>query len=76
MKGPMRVHYDEEGDFLEISAGKPTKCYATEIQSGVFLRRDEETGEVKSIGILGLKKRSKTIKDIELDLPVELSLVA
>jgi len=76
VKGPMRLHYDEEGDFLEIAVGRPTKCYATEVKPGVFLRKDEKTDEVKSIGILSFKKRSKSIKDIELKLPVEISLVA
>ena len=55
----MKINYDEEGDFLEISIGKPTTCYADEIEPGVFLRKDEETDEIKSISILGFKKRSK-----------------
>lgn len=76
MKGPMRVHYDEEGDFLEISIGEPTKCYAEEVQSGVFLRKDEKTNEVRSIGVLGFKKRSHDLKDIELNLPLDISLTA
>lgn len=74
MKGPMRVYYDEEGDFLEISVGKPTACYASEVEPGIFLRIDEKTSEVRSIGILGFKKRTRKIKDIELKLPVEVTL--
>ncbi|MBI1972524.1 DUF2283 domain-containing protein [Candidatus Woesearchaeota archaeon] len=74
MKGPMRVYYDEEGDFLEISVGKPTKSYAEEIQEGVFIRKDEKTEEIKSIGILSFKKRAKTLQDIEVDVPVEITL--
>lgn len=73
MKGPMRVYYDEEGDFLEISVGKPSKCYASELGQGVFLRIDEKSEEVKSIGILGFKKRTKYLKDIKLDIPVEVN---
>ena len=76
MKGPMRVHYDEEADFLEISIGHPTVCYASEVKPGIFLRIDEKTNEAKSIGIIGFKKRSKQLKDIKLDLPVEMSLSA
>ena len=45
----MRVHYDEEGDFLEIAVGKPTKCYASEVEPGVFLRIDEKSEQVKSV---------------------------
>ncbi len=76
MKGPMNVYYDEEGDFLEISIGNPTKCYAEEVQSGIFLRKDERTNEVKSIGIVSFKKRSKDMKDIKLDLPIEVNFSA
>ena len=73
MKGPMRVHYDEEGDFLEIAVGNPTKCYADEVEPGVFLRIDEKTREVKSIGILSFKKRAKELKDIKLKLPIDVN---
>ncbi|MBI4145866.1 DUF2283 domain-containing protein [Candidatus Woesearchaeota archaeon] len=74
MKGPLRVHYDEEGDFLEIAAGEPTPSYAEEVQPGVFVRKDETTDEVKSVGILGFKRRAKEQTDIELRLPVQISL--
>ena len=73
MKGPMRVYYDEEGDFLEISIGKPTKSYAEEIKPGIFLRFDERTEEVKSVGIFNFKKRARDLKDIQLDIPVEVN---
>ncbi len=69
----MRVYYDEEGDFLEISVGKPTKSYAEEVQEGVFIRKDETTEEIKSVGILSFKKRAKTLQDIEVDVPVEIT---
>ncbi len=76
MKGPMRVHYDEQGDFLEISVGKPSESYAEEVKPGIFVRRDEKTEEIKSIGILSFKKRAKTLKDIEVDIPVGISFSA
>ena len=74
MKEKMRVHYDEEGDFLEISIGKPVKCYAEELEPGIFVRKTEENDEVKSIGILGFKQRGKEVRDIELTLPLKLSM--
>ena len=73
MKEKMHIYYDEEGDFLEISVGNPTKCYASEVRPGVFLRIDEKSEEVKSVGILGFKKRAKDLKDIKLDIPVEVN---
>lgn len=69
----MKVYYDEEGDFLEISVGKPTKSYAEEVRDGVFIRKDEVTDEIKSIGILSFKKRAKSLHDIEVDVPVEIT---
>lgn len=69
----MRVHYDEEGDFLEIGVGKPTKCYAEEVKPGVFIRIDEKSEEVKSIGILSFKKRTNGLKDINFKLPVDIN---
>jgi hypothetical protein len=74
MRKEMRIYYDEDGDFLEISVGRPTKSNATEIEPGVFIRRDESTNEVKSIGIIGFKKRSKNLADIKLKLPIKLSM--
>lgn len=74
MRQKLRIHYDEEGDFLEIAVGKPSRAYAEEVAPGVFIRKDEKTDEVKSIGILGFKKRSKDMHDIEVLLPVKVSM--
>jgi uncharacterized protein YuzE len=76
MKDQMYVYYDEEGDLLEIAVGEPTKCYAEEVEDGIFIRKDEKTDEVKSIGILSFKKRSKDLKDIKLKLPLDISLIS
>ncbi len=76
MKDNMRVHYDWESDFLEISIGKTTECYAEEIEPGLFLRKDEKTNEIKSIGILGFKERSKNLNDIDLMLPIKITLTS
>ena len=73
MKEKMRVHYDAEAEFLEIGVGRPSRCYAAEVEPGIFLRRDEKTDEVKSIGVLNFKKRSKSTKNSNLILPVEIS---
>ncbi|MDP7115586.1 MAG: DUF2283 domain-containing protein [Candidatus Woesearchaeota archaeon] len=66
----MNVHYDNKGDFLEISIGNPTKCVAEEIKPGIFIRMDEKNKEVKSVSILNFKKRINSPKDIEILLPV------
>ena len=70
MKNKLRLYYDKEGDFLEIFVGKPTKCYASELGNGVFIRIDEKSKEVKSIGILNFTKQTK---ETGLDIPVDVN---
>ena len=74
MKEQMSVNYDEEGDFLEINIGSKSECYAEEIEPGVFIRKDERTDEIKGIGIIDFKKRSKSLKDIGLALPFKIEV--
>ena len=78
MEETYEIQYEKESDFLEVIFGEPTKCIASEIQEGVFVRKDIKTGEVKSIGILGFKKRVKLLKKIlislNLQLPIEISI--
>ena len=71
------IYYDEEGDFLEITFGIPSeKDYAEEIEPGVFITRDEESNEVKGVGILSFKKRAeilkRILKQVHIALPLEI----
>lgn len=72
------IYYDKEADFLEIFFGEPSKCLAEEVEEGVFVRRDENTNEVKSIGILRFKKRVEVLKKIlqkvNMDFPLKISV--
>ncbi|MBS3088592.1 DUF2283 domain-containing protein [Candidatus Pacearchaeota archaeon] len=76
MKGPMRSYYDEEGDFLEISVGEPTECYAEEVEPGIFIRFDKKNNQVKSIGVLDFKQRARTLQEIILNLPLKIDFEA
>jgi len=56
------IYYDEAGDFLEITFGLPPKKeYSDETEPGVFITRDEETNEIKGIGILDFKKSTSKV---------------
>jgi len=48
------------------------------VQEGVFVRKDINTGEVKSVGILGFKKRvqlfKKILASLDKKLPLEISI--
>ena len=73
------VHYNEETDFLELYFGEPSKCYAKEIDPGVFVRRDQKTNEIKSIEILAFKKRGeqilkKILNKINIEFPLGIIL--
>jgi len=75
------VYYDELGDFLEVSFGVPPKTeYTEELEEGTFVTKDGETNEVKSIGILGFKKRAKesalkkALKKLGMSIPLEINV--
>lgn len=72
MKGNMRIYYDEEGDYLEIFIGDSRPNYGEDIASGVTVFKDEETDEIIGVGILNFRKKSKSLKDIELHLPFKI----
>lgn len=73
------IYYDELGDFLEVFFGEPTKCYTEEPEQGIFIRKDQETGEIKSVGILSFKKRgakilNSVLSKINKKLPIQISI--
>ncbi len=75
------VYYDEIGDFLEISFGLPPKTeYTEDIEEGIFVTKDRETHEIKSISIVSFKKRAKEVilkrvlKQLGMSIPLEISV--
>lgn len=76
MSQDMRIHYDEEADFLEISIGKPVKGFFKDTGNDIFQRVDESTNKVVGIAIFNFKKRVEAGKDVELILPFKVDLPA
>jgi len=81
MKSPniYEIYYDEEADFLEVYFGYPTESKAEEIEEGIFIRRDKDTNEVKSIEILAFKKKgikilNEVLKQYDKKLPIKISI--
>lgn len=74
------IHYDKEADFLEVFFGDPAECYADEPQPGVFVRKDENSGEIKSIGIIGFTKRTTMLKELlrkfNLTFPIDFKITS
>ena len=80
MKEAIDIYYDEEGDYLEVSFGiSPEKEYTEILDSEeVFITRDENTNEVKSIGVVAFKKRIGILKEVlrklKMSIPLEISI--
>lgn len=75
------IYYDEQVDFLEISFGIPPETeYTEDIEKRVFVTRDRETNNVKSIGILNFKTDSredvlkKILKKLQISIPFNISI--
>jgi len=54
--------YDEEGDVLYLSIGKPRKATGVDIGQGVIIRYDEKKKEVVGLTVLGV--RSKLMENL------------
>lgn len=76
MGNKMNIYYDEEGDFLELTAGDISGCYFDNIGNGIFNIIDKETREIKGIAIFSFKKRTKNLAEIKLSLPFEFNIVS
>lgn len=64
----MMFFYDEEGDVLDISIGKPKKAVSEEVGNDVIVRKDEK-GTVVGFTILNFEKRAEFGKGFKI--PVE-----
>ena len=76
MKGKLQIHYDPEGDYLEINIGNYTKGYFKDVGPGIAERIDEKTGKITGIAILGFKKRTQNGKGVNINLPVNVQITA
>ena len=64
--GKMRVWYDKEGDFLEITF-REAKGYLRDMGDDIFERVDEQ-GKVSGFAILNFSKRDQSTVEIPLEL--------
>lgn len=72
MNQKMHIHWDSEGDHLEVRFGKPTPSYYEEVGNDIFERREEKTGKVVGFAFFNVQKRkTKTIQDIVVNVPAE-----
>lgn len=76
MSKNMKIHYDEEGDFLEIVVEKSEKGFFRDIGNDIFERVDEKTNKVVGIAVFNFRKRAELGKDINLQLPFKIEPIA
>ena len=54
--------YDEEGDVLDVSIGKPVKAISRELGNDIVERIDPKTNKIAGFTILNLKRRFEKMK--------------
>ncbi|OGP27093.1 MAG: hypothetical protein A2038_08935 [Deltaproteobacteria bacterium GWA2_57_13] len=64
--GKMKVWYDREGDFLEVTF-QEGKGYMRDLGDDIFERVDEQ-GKVIGFSILNLSKRDQKAVEVPLDM--------
>lgn len=75
MEGKINFFFDEEGDVLDITIGKPRKAVAKELKNDIAIRVDPKSGEIVGIVILNFMKRFRLRKRIEkIELPVKVKI--
>lgn len=55
--GRLDWEYDEEGDVLYLSLGKPRKAVGLDIGEGVVVRYDAKRREVVGLTVLGMREK-------------------
>ena len=68
------MYYDEEGDFLEIQIGGYTEGSFKNLGDGIFERLDKKTKKVTGIAVMGFRKRTESLGDVKVSLPVEIKI--
>lgn len=75
MEGNLNFFFDEKGDVLDITIGKPKKAVTKELKDDIAIRCDPKTGEIVGIVILNFKKRFEgKKKPEEIDLPLNVTI--
>ncbi len=76
MEEGTRIYYDEELDYFTIFVGEPTPNYGEDVAEGITIFKDQQTDNVIGLGVQEFRKRTKSLKDIELKLPFKVNFSA
>jgi len=67
-KKTLFVHYDKEGDMLELRFGKPQPATFVDLGRDIFQRVDDETGKISGLTVFNFTKRKLNNLDVSLSL--------
>ena len=70
----MKMHYDEEADYLEIFVGEPREDYGEHISKDIVIFKYENNDQLYGLGIFNFKKRASDLKDVLSKLPVSIKI--
>jgi len=74
MKGGIDIHYDEKGDFLEITIMPvPENSYCEDIEEDIFVRKNSKTNDIVGIGILNFKIHAGNLKEKLANIPIKVN---
>jgi len=75
LEGKINFFFDEEGDVLDITFGKPRKAVAKELKNDIAIRVDPKTREIVGITILNFMRRFREKKKTEkIELPARVTI--
>jgi len=70
MNKKMHIHWDAEGEYIEVRFGEPRPSYFEDKGDDMFERIDEKTGDVTGYAIFNVQKRQLAKpKDITVNIP-------
>ncbi len=73
MEEKMNIWFDKEGDYLEITLGKPRKGYFKPIgNEDAWERIDSKTGKVIGFAILNFSKMFNKPQERQIQLPLKI----
>ncbi|HLD85415.1 MAG TPA: DUF2283 domain-containing protein [archaeon] len=70
----MMFFYDEEGDVLDISIGKPKEAISEEIGNDIIVRKNEK-GNIVGFTILNFEKRAEVEKGFNIPVEAKFEIV-
>ncbi len=75
MKEKLRFMFDEKGDILDISIGKPKKAISKQLEDDILVRISPKTKKIIGFTILNFRKRFKESKSAkEINTPIKASI--